>query len=61
LVLGSSLLVSPANTLPRIAMERGSADLVIINREPTQYGGRATLDIRASIGETLAAVERELS
>jgi NAD-dependent deacetylase len=60
LVLGSSLLVSPANTLPRIALERGSADLVIINREPTQYGGRAVLDIRASIGETLAAVEREL-
>lgn len=61
LVLGSSLLVSPANALPRLAMEQGSAELVIINREPTQYGGRATLDIRASIGETLAAVDRELA
>lgn len=60
LVLGSSLLVSPANSLPRLAMDRNSAELVIINREPTQYGGRATLDIRASIGQTLAAVDREL-
>jgi NAD-dependent deacetylase len=59
-VLGSSLLVSPASSLPRIAMERNSAQLVIVNREPTQYGGLAALDIRGSIGETLAAVEREL-
>jgi NAD-dependent deacetylase len=60
LVLGSSLLVSPVNTLPRIAVKQASAPLVIVNREPTHYGELATLDIRASIGDTLAAVEREL-
>ena len=59
LVLGSSLLVSPANSLPKIAVERG-ATLVIINRDPTCYGGLATLDLRASIAETLSAVDREL-
>lgn len=59
LVLGSSLLVSPANSLPKIAVDRG-ATLVIVNREPTQYGALATLDLRASIGETLSAVEHEL-
>jgi NAD-dependent deacetylase len=60
LVLGSSLLVSPANTLPKIAVERAGARLVIVNREATPYAALAALDLRASIGETLAAVDREL-
>lgn len=59
LVLGSSLLVSPANNLPKIAVDRG-ASLVIVNRDPTRHGALAVLDLRASIGETLSAVDREL-
>lgn len=61
LVLGSSLLVSPANQLPRLALERGGAELVIVNREPTPLCELATLTIREPIGATLAAVDRELS
>jgi NAD-dependent deacetylase len=61
LVLGSSLLVSPANQLPRLAVERGDASLVIVNREPTPLCELAALTIRSPIGATLAAADRELS
>jgi NAD-dependent deacetylase len=56
IVLGSSLQVSPANRLPELAL-LGGATLVIVNREPTPFGSRASLDLRGSIGETLQAVE----
>jgi len=59
LVLGSSLAVSPANLLPRAAVEAG-APLVIINRDPTPLDGIATLVINASIGDTLRAADRLL-
>jgi NAD-dependent deacetylase len=58
-VLGSSLAVSPANLLPKAAVEAG-APLVIINHDPTPLDGIATLVINASIGETLRAVDRLL-
>jgi NAD-dependent deacetylase len=56
-VLGSSLLVSPANTLPELALRAG-ARLVIINRDPTPLTSRADLTISASIGPTLEAVAK---
>lgn len=58
IVLGSSLSTSPANGLPRVAVEQGGASLVIINREPTPLAALATLDVRAPIGSTLALVDR---
>ena len=59
LVLGSSLLVSPANRLPQAAVQRG-APLVIINRDPTPLDRIARLVINESIGETLRAADRLL-
>jgi NAD-dependent deacetylase len=60
-VLGSSLATSPANALPRVAVEQGGASLVIVNREPTPLTSLATLDVRAGIGPTLAAVDLKLA
>lgn len=59
IVLGSSLLVSPANLLPQMALAAG-APLVIVNRDPTPLGPRATLEIRSAIGEVLAATDEIL-
>ena len=59
IVLGSSLLVSPANMLPEMALAAG-APLVIVNRDPTPLGSRATLEIRSSIGGVLAAADEIL-
>jgi NAD-dependent deacetylase len=56
LVLGSSLVVSPANSLPRIAKACG-ARLAIVNREPTPLDGIADLVVRGEIGMTLKAVD----
>jgi NAD-dependent deacetylase len=55
LVVGSSLSVSPANTLASQAQR-----LAIINREPTLYDARAETAIHAGAGETLAALVAEL-
>jgi NAD-dependent deacetylase len=59
IVLGSSLTVSPANTLPEIALAAG-AKLAIINHEETPLTANADLSIFADIGPTLAAVDAEL-
>jgi NAD-dependent deacetylase len=56
IVLGSSLLVAPANRLPEMAVDAG-APLVIVNRDPTPLGPRATLEIGSSIGELLAVTD----
>ena len=55
LVVGSSLTVSPANTL---AFRSGT--LAIINRDPTPFDDRAALVIHSPAGETLAALAAEL-
>jgi NAD-dependent deacetylase len=55
IVLGSSLSVYPAATLPLVAKSEGAA-LAIINREPTDLDGKADVVIHAEIG----AVLREL-
>jgi NAD-dependent deacetylase len=59
LVLGSSLAVSPANSLPRIAKACG-ARLAIVNREPTPLDGIADLVARREIGVTLKAVDKRI-
>jgi NAD-dependent deacetylase len=51
-VVGSSLVVWPAAGLPLMAKEAG-AQLVIINREPTDQDDVADLVLRYDIGETL--------
>jgi NAD-dependent deacetylase len=52
LVVGSSLVVYPAATLPIIAKKQG-AELVIVNREPTELDEIADLVVRAEIGAVL--------
>jgi NAD-dependent deacetylase len=59
IVLGSSLVVSPANALPDAAARAG-ARLAIVNREGTDLSHRFHLDLRAAIGPSLEAVDREL-
>jgi NAD-dependent deacetylase len=52
LVVGSSLVVFPAATMPVIA-KRNGAKLVIVNREPTELDAIADLVVRAEIGPAL--------
>jgi NAD-dependent deacetylase len=59
IVLGSSLVVSPANSLPEAAARAG-AQLAIVNRERTALSYLFQVELRTSIGSTLAAVDREL-
>jgi NAD-dependent deacetylase len=58
LAIGSSLVVTPAADLPRIAKECG-ARLVIINRDPTPLDSMADEVLRGSIGEVLTAIAAE--
>lgn len=55
LVLGSSLVVTPAATFPVIA-KRSGARLVILNREETPLDDYADLVLNEEIGPTLSAV-----
>ncbi|MGI6130201.1 MAG: NAD-dependent deacetylase, partial [bacterium] len=55
LVVGSSLTVSPANTLAY-----HSGRLAIVNREPTVADDRAEVVVYGTAGETLHAVTQEL-
>ncbi len=55
LAIGSSLVVEPAASFPRLAKQHG-AKLVIINRTETPLDDYADLVIRESIGETLMSV-----
>jgi NAD-dependent deacetylase len=57
--IGSSLVVTPAADLPRIAKQCGGR-LVIINRDATPLDRLADEVISASIGDTLAAIDAEL-
>lgn len=59
IVMGSSLVVQPAASLPLVAKQAG-ARLVIINRDPTNLDDMADLVIRGSCGQTMRAVLREL-
>ena len=55
LVVGSSLVVYPAASLPGVAVER-SIPLIIVNREETPYDADATCALHGSAGDTLAAI-----
>ena len=52
LVVGSSLTVEPAASLPRTAAERG-ATLIVVNLEETPLSDRAEYDFRADVTEAL--------
>jgi len=57
LAMGSSLVVEPAASLPRIARDH-SARLVIINRDPTPLDRVADIVINDSIGAVLAKIDQ---
>ncbi|MCP4786685.1 MAG: NAD-dependent protein deacylase [Fuerstiella sp.] len=58
--MGSSLVVEPAASLPRLAKQNG-ANLVIINRDETPQDDLADWVIHASIGDTLKAIDKYLA
>ncbi len=55
LVLGSSLVVYPANGFPQIAKQNG-ASLAILNREPTDLDEIADLALHDEIGPVMSSV-----
>jgi NAD-dependent deacetylase len=60
LAIGSSLVVEPAASLPRLAVRQG-ARLVIVNRDPTPLDAQAALVLRGSIGEVLRGINDRLA
>ncbi len=54
IVLGSSLVVHPAASLPTLAKQHG-ARLVIVNRDPTPLDSLADIVVNESIGEVIRA------
>lgn len=59
LAIGSSLVVEPAASLPRLAHAAG-ARLVIVNRDATGLDETADLVLRGSIGSVLGGIDRFL-
>lgn len=59
IVIGSSLVVYPAASMPIIA-KRSGARLVIINRDPTDQDPLADYIIRGSAGEAMDAIMTQL-
>ncbi len=55
LVVGSSLLITPAADLPFMARRRG-AKLIIVNYQPTPADGEATVVIREDVAEVLPKI-----
>jgi len=55
LVIGSSLVVQPAASMPLVA-KRGGSRLVIINRDPTPCDDLADRVIHSQAGPTMAAI-----
>jgi NAD-dependent deacetylase len=55
IAIGSTLLVEPAASFPRIAKQAG-ASLVIINNAETPLDDLADVVLRAQISETLQAL-----
>ena len=55
MVVGSSLVVQPAASMPLVA-KRNGARLVIINRDPTPYDDMADLVIHGQAGSTMASI-----
>ena len=59
-VIGSSLVVSPANYLPQMAVEAG-AKLLIINQEPTPLDHLTTWCLQAKAVEAMTAIAQALT
>ncbi len=57
--IGSSLVVEPAASFPRLAKQAGAA-LVIINNQETPLDGMADIVIRKPIGQTMNELLRRL-
>ena len=55
IVIGSSLVVHPAASMPLVAKQNG-ARLVIINRDPTPYDDMADAVIHGQAGTTMAGI-----
>jgi len=55
IVIGSSLVVQPAASMPMVA-KRNGAKLVIINRDPTPYDDMADLVIHGQAGPIVAGI-----
>ncbi len=58
--IGSSLVVSPANEMPRLALAAG-AKLILLNRGETPFDDDADLRISDGIGEVLPAIVARVS
>jgi NAD-dependent deacetylase len=59
IVIGSSLVVQPAASMPLVA-KRNGAKLVIINRDSTPYDGMADIVIHAQAGPAMANIMKEV-
>jgi NAD-dependent deacetylase len=59
-VIGSSLKVTPASTLPRLALKR-NIPLIIINLQPTSLDSSADVVIHEKAGEILPEIIRMLN
>jgi NAD-dependent deacetylase len=55
IVIGSSLVVQPAASMPLLA-KRNGARLVIINRDPTPYDDMADIVIHSQAGPAMASI-----
>ncbi len=55
IVIGSSLVVQPAASIPLEARKSG-AKLVIINRDPTHHDSYADVVIHGSAGEVMSKI-----
>ena len=60
LAMGSSLVVEPAASLPRLAKEHG-AKLIILNRDSTPLDSIADAVLHDSLGGTMERLGRELA
>ncbi|MCX8117203.1 MAG: Sir2 family NAD-dependent protein deacetylase [Desulfobacterota bacterium] len=60
IVIGSSLVVQPAASLPLLA-KRNGAKLVIINRDPTPYDHLADIVIHGQAGPIMAEILRQVN
>ena len=58
-VIGSSLVVQPAASMPLVA-KRNGATLVIINRDPTPYDDMADIVIHTQAGPTMTNIIEEV-
>lgn len=55
IVIGSSLLVEPAASMPRVA-KQNKAKLIIINRDPTYHDNMADITLSGSAGKIMTEI-----